>query len=82
MLRMHAEILFCRKKRENEGKAREGKGTDEGMHTRGNSEYGNKRLERLKLSDRVREEKGKRSRERRRKEKKEYERDGRDEEGN
>lgn len=52
------------------------------MHTRGNSEYGNKRLERLKLSDRVREEKGKRSRERRRKEKKEYERDGRDEEGN
>lgn len=71
---MHAEILFCWKKRESEGKAREEKGTDEGMHTRGNSEYGNKRLEILKLSDRVREKKGKRSRERRRKEKKVCER--------
>jgi len=82
MLRMHAEILFCRKKRESERKTQEGKGTDEGMHTRGNSEYGNERQERLKLSDRVRAKKRKRNREKRRKEKKECERGGRDEEGN
>lgn len=52
------------------------------MHTRGNSEYGNERQERLKLSDRVRAKKRKRNREKRRKEKKECERGGRDEEGN
>jgi len=55
MLRMHAEILLCRKKRESERKTREGKGTKEGRHTRANSEYGNKRMERLKIIDRVRE---------------------------
>jgi hypothetical protein len=51
MLRMHAEILFCRKKRERERKTREGNGKNEGMHTRGNSEYGNKGKESLKISE-------------------------------
>lgn len=52
---MHAEILFCRKKRESERETREGKGTNEGMHTLGSSEYGNKRMERLKMSESKRE---------------------------
>jgi len=55
MLRMQAEILFCRKKRESERKTREGKGRNKGMHTRGNSECGNKKMERLKISDGIRE---------------------------
>jgi hypothetical protein len=50
MLRMHTEILFCRKKRESERKIREGKGTKEGMHTRGNNERGNKGMEKLNIS--------------------------------
>lgn len=55
MLRMHTEIVFCRKKRESERKTREGKGTNEGMHTRGNSERGNKGMERLNISEKKRE---------------------------
>jgi hypothetical protein len=66
MLRMHVEILFCRNKRKSERKTREGKGMNEGMHTRGNSEYGSKRMERLKKSESKREiRKEKKKRERR-----------------
>jgi hypothetical protein len=82
MLRMQAEILFCRKKRESERQTREGKGRNEVVHTRGNSECGNEKNGKFEDKRQTKREIGKEKEREKKKGKKECERNGKDEEGN